>query len=76
MKEELIKIMAKNLNLNESDINEGTLREDISEWDSMNHLILMTKIEKHFNVKFTTDEINSIKSVNDVIKLIENKRHE
>ena len=76
MKEELIKIMAKNLNLNESDINEGTLREDISEWDSMNHLILMTKIEKHFNVKFTTHEINSIKSVNDVIMLIENKRHE
>ena len=27
---------------------------DVEEWDSLNHLILVVAIEKHFNIKLTS----------------------
>ena len=35
-------------------INESTTAEDIDEWDSLTHIMLVTAIEKFFNKKFTS----------------------
>ena len=51
----------------EIEISETTVAADIPEWDSLNHIYLVVAIEKHFNVKFTTHQIQSWQSVGDII---------
>lgn len=50
-----------------------TTAMDVDEWDSLNHLILIVGIEKHFNLKFTSQEIISFKNIGDIVNCIEEK---
>ena len=52
-------MVSKNLSANEVD-----------EWDSLNHINLIVAIENEFKFKFTLEEIQSLKTVGDTIKLI------
>ena len=54
-------------------ISAETKKEDIGEWDSLSHLNLIVELEDSLGVSFTKDEITTIKSVNDIIDIVENK---
>ena len=43
---------------------------DVSEWDSLNHINLIVAVEKRFKVSFTTRELSSLRNVGEFIKLI------
>jgi len=47
--------------------------EDISEWDSLNHIRLMLAVQKTFGAKFAAAEISNLKNVADLVKLIQAK---
>ena len=49
-------------------IDENSSADDISEWDSLNHIYIVVAIEEAFNRKFTAEEISRWKSVGDIIK--------
>lgn len=55
------------------ELTEETTAEDIEDWDSLTHIQLIVDIEKKFNVKFTTQEINGLKNVGEFISLVESK---
>ncbi|MDR3671207.1 MAG: acyl carrier protein [Holophaga sp.] len=44
--------------------------EDIDEWDSLTHIMLIVATEKAFKVSFTTKEVKSLKNIGDFIQLI------
>lgn len=46
---------------------------DFDKWDSINNMIIMTRIEKLLNINIETAELIELKSVGDLITLIENK---
>ena len=46
---------------------------DIEEWDSLNHISLISSIQKEFNVKFSLIELMSLKDVDSIINLIQEK---
>ena len=48
-------------------------REDIDEWDSLNHIRLLTAIESEFDFQFDLDEIEDISSVSTIADIINNK---
>ena len=50
-----------------------TTAMDVDEWDSLNHLMLVVGIEKHFNLKFTSKEIISLTNIGDIVNCIEGK---
>lgn len=46
---------------------------DVEGWDSMNHLRLITTVEKEFNIKITGAEVMRLKNVGDLLELIDTK---
>ena len=54
--------------LDNSDIvlNYNTTAADVDEWDSLNHIQIVVAIEKHFKIKFTTQEIQQWKNVGEI----------
>lgn len=55
-------------------ISETTTSADIEKWDSMNHVLLISSIEKEFGVTFDIMEIISIQRFGDFVDLIEKSK--
>jgi acyl carrier protein len=58
------------LDLDKVELTEGTTAEDIEEWDSLSHIRLVVSIEQHYGFKFSTAEIEALKSVGDLVDCI------
>ncbi|MFQ3676006.1 MAG: acyl carrier protein [Endomicrobiia bacterium] len=54
-------------------LNDNTTAKDVSGWDSLSHIQLIVAIEKHFDIKFTSDEILSWKNVGEIVDSISEK---
>jgi acyl carrier protein len=55
-------------------ISEETSRKELKEWDSVAHVKLVLTIEDEFNMRFTTEEVASIKTVSDFIGAIQKRQ--
>ena len=51
----------------------STSAEDIDNWDSLTHVVLLHEIEKTFNIQFELEELISFKTVEDIIKALASK---
>jgi acyl carrier protein len=45
----------------------------LEEFDSMNHMLLVTKLEEEFNVELTGDEIIGIRTIRDIKQILAQK---
>jgi acyl carrier protein len=52
---------------------DGMSANDIKDWDSITHVILILSVKKKFNVKFQAAEIISLQNVGGFIALLEKK---
>lgn len=50
-----------------------TTANDVDGWDSLNHMRIISEIEKQFDVKFALKEIMRLKNIGDVCDLIHKK---
>jgi len=55
------------------DIREEMTAADVAGWDSLAHVTLIFATEKRFGVKFSTREVQGLRSVGDLIDLIAHK---
>jgi len=46
---------------------------DVDQWDSLSHMILITEIEKDFSIKFKLKELNKMRNVGNMIEMIISK---
>ena len=51
-------------------IEDKTTSDDVEEWDSLNHINLVSAIEKEFEIKFALGELMELKDVGAMIDLI------
>ena len=49
----------------------STSPEDVGSWDSLNHIILIKKIENEFQFEFDLFDIVEFKNVDDIINTIQ-----
>jgi acyl carrier protein len=61
----LEKVFAEVFAIPESSVQDSLELRQIGTWDSMSHMILITKLEETFNVQLTGDEIADMKAVGD-----------
>ena len=72
MNEKLSNIIKQSISIIENYSTESILK-DFSNWDSMNHMILITQIESEFDIQFTGDQIADLKTVGCILNLVDNK---
>lgn len=54
-------------------LNVSMSADDIDEWDSVNHVMLVVQVEREFKIKFHTAEVEEMKNVGDLVKLVVGK---
>lgn len=47
--------------------------KDVERWDSLTHMLMITKVEETFDIKFKLKELNKLKMVGDLLASIEDK---
>ena len=47
--------------------------KDVENWDSLTHMLMITKVEETFGIKFKLKELNRLKQVGDLISVVESK---
>ena len=47
--------------------------DDVENWDSLTHMLMISKVEKTFGIKIRLRELNKLNSVGNLIDLIETK---
>jgi acyl carrier protein len=52
------------------EIKDSTSAEEIEDWDSMNHLNLVSAIEKKFSIRFALGELQTLNNVGAMIDLM------
>ena len=57
-------------------LKEETKASDIEEWDSLNHIRVITAIEKHFKVRFEMNELLTFNNIGDLCRYILIKIHD
>ena len=53
------------LSVPQGTLSPSTPLKSVASWDSMTHMILITRLEEHFNVRFTGDEIADMNTIAD-----------
>jgi acyl carrier protein len=46
---------------------------DVDNWDSLTHMLLITEIEESYSIKFKLKDLNKMKNAGDMINIIESK---
>ncbi len=54
-------------------IEDKTSSDDVEEWDSLNHINLVSAIEKEFEIRFSLGELMALKDVGAMIDLMVEK---
>ena len=71
IEERVIKIIAEAIEVESNKIDEDTAIGDFPNWDSMGQLIIITSLEKEFDIKFDPEDIMDLEDVGDMISAIE-----
>jgi acyl carrier protein len=54
-------------------LNEHTTTSDIEAWDSLNHIQMITAVEKHYKIRFELNDLLNFKNVGDLCRGIQRK---
>ena len=74
MDERLEKIARAVFNLGPAQSLHGVAYKDHPRWDSLGHIQLILALEKEFRVKFTSEEVVSIRDLGDIAALLRARR--
>lgn len=67
------KIFAEVIGIDENDVNDSVERDVTEGWDSFSHLMLINELEDKLNIKFTMEEVESIKTFADIKNIVSKK---
>jgi len=54
-------------------LNEFSNTSDIEAWDSLNHIQVITAVEKHFKIRFDLNELLNFQNIGDLCRGVQSK---
>jgi len=70
-KSSVYKLISEQFSVSEDDINDETGPGDLAKWDSIGQLRLILSLEQEFGIQFSVDDVMTINSIRDIVKIIE-----
>lgn len=70
MEQKLKELVKRILGIEYIDIDIDTNKDQISEWDSLANLQIISEVEEEFNVKIPFEKISEIKNIRDILNII------
>ena len=67
----LEKVFAEVFGIPDSSVTDGLQLRDIASWDSLAHMMLISRLEEDFKVQFTGDEIADMAAVGDARRALQ-----
>ena len=52
------------------EVDASTTADDIEDWDSLNHITLMSAVEEEFGLRFTMGEVSGMRNVGEMAEII------
>jgi len=52
------------------ELSDSTTADDIEAWDSLEHITLISAVEKEFKMRFTMKEVSGMKNVGEMMNII------
>lgn len=52
------------------ELSDATTADDIEGWDSLEHITLISAVEKEFRMRFTMKEVSGMKNVGEMMSII------
>lgn len=56
-------------------LTEATTTTDVEAWDSLNHIQMITAVEKHYKIRFKLNDLLNFKNVGDLCRGVEQNLH-
>jgi acyl carrier protein len=69
----LSELIEETFNLKEDEQKDDVKLSDLQDWDSMTHMLFISKIEENFGVELTGDEIAEMQTIGEVKKVLTEK---
>lgn len=73
MEAKIKEIIGSILDVKPEDLSENSEPDSIENWDSVNHMHIITALEDEFDLLLTEEEIIEMLSISKIIEMIENK---
>jgi len=67
----LTQVLCDVLDLDPARVGPDLMRDEVDQWDSLNHLKVVTAVEEAFDLKLTMQEIESVDGIARLIDLLE-----
>ncbi len=71
--EQINDIFITTLKNTQIELTDETTAKDIAEWDSLTNIILISEIERSFNIQFRLSEVLKLKNIGELCVRIQNK---
>jgi len=69
----LAEIIKESFSLKEADQKDEIVLNTLEEWESMAHMLFITRVEEQFNIEFSGDDILNMQSIGDIKKILREK---
>ena len=71
--EKLTPIFRTELEMNDLVLTDELSANDVDNWTSLTHMLIMTKVEETFGITFKLKELKKLQNVGDMITMLEEK---
>lgn len=73
MKLTLAEIIKDSFSLKQADQKDSVALNTLDEWDSMSHMLFITRVEENYDMEFTAGDIMTMETIGDIKKILSTK---
>jgi acyl carrier protein len=70
----VLQTVSRTLRVPRESVTEDLMMGDVPQWDSLNHMAVISAVEREFNLVFDLDDVVDVDGVADLVELVERLR--